>query len=40
MIAGALERRHEDKLEEKAGLIAYHWEEAGERIEAARWHAR
>jgi class 3 adenylate cyclase/tetratricopeptide (TPR) repeat protein len=39
-IARVLERRHEDKLEEKAGLIAYHWEEAGEQLEGARWHAR
>jgi adenylate cyclase len=39
-IARALERRHDDKLEEKASLIAYHWEEAGEQLEGARWHAR
>jgi adenylate cyclase len=39
-IARVLERRHEDKLDEKAGLIAYHWEEAGEQLEGARWHAR
>jgi adenylate cyclase len=39
-IARLLERRHADKLDEKAGLIAYHWQEAGEKAEAARWNAR
>jgi class 3 adenylate cyclase/tetratricopeptide (TPR) repeat protein len=39
-IGGLLQRRHEDKLDEKAGLIAYHWEQAGERQNGARWRAR
>ena len=39
-IAGVLERIHEDKLDEKAALVAYHWEEARDRLEGARWHAR
>ncbi len=39
-IARLLERQHQDKLDEKAGLIAYHWQEAGERVDAARWYAR
>ena len=28
------------RLDERAGLIAGHWEAAGEDLEAARWHAR
>ncbi len=29
-----------DKLDEQAALLAHHWDEAGEVLEAARWHAR
>jgi class 3 adenylate cyclase/tetratricopeptide (TPR) repeat protein len=29
-----------DKLDEKAAALAYHWEGAGEALEAARWHRR
>ena len=29
-----------DKLDERAALLAYHWENAGDAMEAARWHAR
>jgi class 3 adenylate cyclase/tetratricopeptide (TPR) repeat protein len=29
-----------DRLDELAGLVAHHFEEGGETLEAARWHAR
>jgi class 3 adenylate cyclase/tetratricopeptide (TPR) repeat protein len=29
-----------DRLDEHAGVLAHHWEGAGEPLEAARWHAR
>jgi class 3 adenylate cyclase len=29
-----------ERLEERAALVASHWEAAGEPLEAARWHAR
>jgi class 3 adenylate cyclase len=29
-----------DTLDEKAAVLAYHWEAAGEALEAARWYAR
>ncbi|MCZ6887941.1 MAG: AAA family ATPase [Gammaproteobacteria bacterium] len=29
-----------DKLDEKAGLLAHHWEQAGDRWQAALWHER
>jgi class 3 adenylate cyclase/tetratricopeptide (TPR) repeat protein len=29
-----------DQQDERAGLIAHHWERAGEDLEAARWYAR
>ena len=38
--ARALEARHADKLDENAALLAYHFEEAGESLAAARWHRR
>lgn len=41
---GAIARRlaegDEEGLDERAGLIAQHFEEAGEALEAAQWHAR
>jgi class 3 adenylate cyclase/tetratricopeptide (TPR) repeat protein len=38
-VARALQEVHEG-LEQRAALIAYHYEEAGQEIDAARWHAR
>jgi class 3 adenylate cyclase len=38
--ARALEDGDETKLDERAALIAHHWEEAGEAWAAARWHQR
>jgi len=29
-----------EKLDERAALLAHHWQEAGEKLAAARWHAR
>jgi adenylate cyclase len=39
-VAGAIEALEPDKLEERAALIAQHWELAGERLKAASWNAR
>jgi class 3 adenylate cyclase/tetratricopeptide (TPR) repeat protein len=38
--ARAIERLDADKLDERSALLAHHWEQAGEALEAARWHAR
>jgi class 3 adenylate cyclase len=39
-VAEALEKANADHLDEAASLLAHHWEEAGQAIEAARWHQR
>jgi predicted ATPase len=39
-IARALEALRPDKLDEEAGVLAHHWEEAGDALQAARWHRR
>ena len=39
-VAEALEELHPDKLDERAALLAQHWEAAGDRLAAARWSAR
>jgi class 3 adenylate cyclase/tetratricopeptide (TPR) repeat protein len=39
-VAEALEELHADKLDERAALMAQHWEAAGDRLTAARWSAR
>jgi class 3 adenylate cyclase/tetratricopeptide (TPR) repeat protein len=39
-IADALEELYPDKLDERAALLAQHWEAAGDRLAAARWSAR
>ncbi len=39
-VARAIERRYADQLEERAALLAHHYEEAGEALAAARWHRR
>ena len=38
--ARALAELHPDQLDEHAALLAYHWEAAGEALEAARWYRR
>ena len=39
-VAKALEEVHRDNLDENAALLAHHWEQAGEPLEAARWYER
>ncbi len=39
-VARALEAQAGDKLDEQAALLAHHCEEAGEVLNAARWHRR
>ncbi len=39
-VARAFEELHRDKLDERAALLAYHWEHAGEARRAAEWHRR
>ncbi len=39
-VAAAIERIYPDSLDERAALLAHHCEAAGEKLEAARWHAR
>src|SRR5262249_37723684 len=39
-IARAMEEVDSQKLGERAALLAYHWERAGEAREAAKWHRR
>ncbi len=39
-VARVLEEHHAEKLDEHSALLAYHWEEAGENLGAARWHKR
>ncbi|MDE2563945.1 MAG: AAA family ATPase [Sphingomonadales bacterium] len=39
-VAAMLEQSDSKQLDEKAGLIAHHWEEADEKIKAATWYAR
>jgi len=36
----AIERIHPQRRDELAGLMAYHWERADEKLKAARWHRR
>jgi class 3 adenylate cyclase/tetratricopeptide (TPR) repeat protein len=38
--ARAIEEVHAGALDERAALLAYHWEEGGEALLSARWHAR
>jgi adenylate cyclase len=38
--AHALEELEAQRLDERAGLLAHHWESAGEPLPAARWHRR
>ncbi len=39
-VARAIEQQHAEHLDVRAPLLAHHWEEAGEALEAARWHRR
>jgi adenylate cyclase len=39
-VARAIEAQDPDHLDERAALLAHHWEEAGENLAAARWHRR
>ncbi|MGH7288919.1 MAG: ATP-binding protein, partial [Myxococcota bacterium] len=39
-VARALEVQNAERLDERAALLAYHWEEAGDALTASRWHAR
>jgi adenylate cyclase len=39
-VAETLEATDPAKLEERAALLAHHWEAAGEMLKAARWHRR
>jgi class 3 adenylate cyclase/tetratricopeptide (TPR) repeat protein len=39
-VALAIERLEPEKLDERAALIAHHWQTAGEPLAAARWNAR
>jgi predicted ATPase/class 3 adenylate cyclase len=39
-VARAIAAHYPEQLEERAALLAQHWEAADERLEAARWHAR
>jgi class 3 adenylate cyclase/tetratricopeptide (TPR) repeat protein len=39
-VARVIEVLYPDKLDERAALLAYHWEGAGEKWSAAQWHQR
>src|SRR5262249_16255778 len=39
-VARTIEKADSGKLGERAALLAYHWEHAGDAREAARWHRR
>jgi class 3 adenylate cyclase/tetratricopeptide (TPR) repeat protein len=39
-IARAIEALRPDRLDEEAGVLAHHWEEAGDVLQAVRWHRR
>ncbi len=39
-LAEAIERQDTVHLDERAPLLAHHWDEAGEALQAARWHRR
>jgi class 3 adenylate cyclase/tetratricopeptide (TPR) repeat protein len=39
-VARAIADQYPERLDERAALLAHHWEAAGETLEAARWHAR
>ncbi len=39
-VATAIEQQDAGHLDERAALLAHHWEEAGQALTAARWHRR
>jgi adenylate cyclase len=39
-VAAAIASAEADRLDEHAGLLAHHWTEAGESMQAATWHVR
>jgi adenylate cyclase len=39
-VARATEQLDAHRLDEQAAVLAHHWDEAGEALDAARWHAR
>src|SRR5262249_14405845 len=39
-VARAIQELYPDKLDERAALVAHHFEQAGETLDAARWHRR
>jgi class 3 adenylate cyclase/tetratricopeptide (TPR) repeat protein len=39
-VATAIETTTPDRLDELAGLLAHHWQEAGDALRAATWHIR
>ncbi len=39
-LARAIEQHDAEKLDERAALLAHHWEEVGDGLTAARWHLR
>ena len=39
-VARAIAEAHPERLDERAALLAQHWESAGDTLEAARWNAR
>jgi class 3 adenylate cyclase/tetratricopeptide (TPR) repeat protein len=39
-VAAAIEELFPDGLDERSALVAHHWENAGELLQAARWNAR
>src|SRR5581483_9933188 len=39
-VARAIADAYVDKLDERAAVLAHHWEEAGDGLESAKWHRR
>ena len=39
-VAETIEELYPDRLDERAAMVAQHWEAAGDALAAARWHAR
>jgi adenylate cyclase len=39
-VARAIEALYPDKLDERAALLAHHWEAAGDALAAVQWHSR
>lgn len=39
-VARAIQGVYADRIDERAALLAHHWEQANESLEAARWHRR